>query len=1142
MQTTLLGFAIALILALLAALIGPYFVNWNDHRAFFEAKASQLVGLRVHVVGDIDASILPFPSVVLRGIAIGPEGRESRLRARSLRIELSLGALMRGEVRAVEMRLVKPDFDLGLDRQGRIDWPPVTLATETLSIERLSIEDGRARLSDAGSRTELVLEQLWFNGEVRSLRGPFRGKGEFVSGGGAYGYSVSAGRLGSDGIRLKVSLETAERPLTVEADGLLAFEDGSPRYEGALVLARPAGSVLASGQAVAQEPWRLSSKVKVVAQSALLDEILFQYGPEERATSLAGSGTFRFGERPLLEAVLSARQIDFDRLLATPEAPRRLPLAALRAFGDLVGGTLRPNWPANVSIRSDVATLGGAALHGLAARLRCDGKDWFLDHLQLRAPGSTQVSLQGRLYPVGAGLGFTGDAVVDAGDPKTLVAWLAGRPGAGGLIKPWHARGVVTLGADRIAVERLQTEIDRGAIEGRVSYRWSAGNRPARLDAELKAVELDLDAAFGFGETAFSGLGLERPREAALAVEIGVARIAGFEAQNVTARLMFDAGGVAIERLFVGDIGHASIEAEGRIHDESHAGDRITIDLDARRLDGVVALVGRIVPDLAEPLRRLARHQPSARLRAIVSRERDSAGAVTGRLDVTGRLGAIRVNVLANATGSPEQITVTNPRALAETDLRMGAQLDADSAAVLLELIGLGRVAIDDPRPARVVVSASGPITEALRFDGKLSAGPIEASGSGALHWSADRPAEIRIDRFAGSIGGHKVQGHVALRFAETPQIDGTIEAEMLDAPATLAALVGIPARRVEDAAHVAWSTEPFATDWPDMAGRIDIAAKRARIARGLAAENLRSVARFTRSEIVFEDIRADMGRGRLEGRLQLRGEATGLSARLQVGLSDADAGGLFGADVPQPIAGRLTLHAEAAGTGRSLAAFVGSLSGRGRVMLDQGRLGGLNPDVFETIVRATELGMPTDGQRLHTFATGVLDSGALPVEHAEASIGITGGMVHLPTAVVQAPAAELSATATLDLATGAVDALLTLTGRRTLANGARPEIRMALRGTLAAPQRHIDTAPLATWLALRAVEQQAEQLDAIERSTPQPPAAAPPAGPSAPDQVAPAEPAPPLPPALHVPPAPDPAALTPGGPFRSPALIGAQN
>jgi predicted lysophospholipase L1 biosynthesis ABC-type transport system permease subunit len=43
-QTTLLGFAIGLILALLAALVGPHFVDWNNHRAFFEAEASRLIG------------------------------------------------------------------------------------------------------------------------------------------------------------------------------------------------------------------------------------------------------------------------------------------------------------------------------------------------------------------------------------------------------------------------------------------------------------------------------------------------------------------------------------------------------------------------------------------------------------------------------------------------------------------------------------------------------------------------------------------------------------------------------------------------------------------------------------------------------------------------------------------------------------------------------------------------------------------------------------------------------------------------------------------------------------------------------------------------------------------------------------------
>ena len=98
-QTTLLGFAIGLILALLAALIGPHIVDWNNHRAFIESEASRLVGVPVRVGGDIDAALLPFPSVTLRDIAIGPEQRRtvrrSRCRARTRRT-FHRGAARRG--------------------------------------------------------------------------------------------------------------------------------------------------------------------------------------------------------------------------------------------------------------------------------------------------------------------------------------------------------------------------------------------------------------------------------------------------------------------------------------------------------------------------------------------------------------------------------------------------------------------------------------------------------------------------------------------------------------------------------------------------------------------------------------------------------------------------------------------------------------------------------------------------------------------------------------------------------------------------------------------------------------------------------------------------------------------------------------
>ena len=61
MQTTLLGLAIAFILALIAALIGPYFIDWNQFRPQFEAEASRVIGAPVRVTGTLEARLLPAP-------------------------------------------------------------------------------------------------------------------------------------------------------------------------------------------------------------------------------------------------------------------------------------------------------------------------------------------------------------------------------------------------------------------------------------------------------------------------------------------------------------------------------------------------------------------------------------------------------------------------------------------------------------------------------------------------------------------------------------------------------------------------------------------------------------------------------------------------------------------------------------------------------------------------------------------------------------------------------------------------------------------------------------------------------------------------------------------------------------------------
>ncbi|HVT54603.1 MAG TPA: AsmA family protein, partial [Xanthobacteraceae bacterium] len=116
MQHGLLGLALALIAAIVAALAAPLFVDWNAWRPEFEQRASVLLGTPVTIKGPIEASILPTPAFVMRDVTMGDAEHGTGLKAGQIRGILSLGALFRGAVEAEEIVLTRPKMRLTLGR------------------------------------------------------------------------------------------------------------------------------------------------------------------------------------------------------------------------------------------------------------------------------------------------------------------------------------------------------------------------------------------------------------------------------------------------------------------------------------------------------------------------------------------------------------------------------------------------------------------------------------------------------------------------------------------------------------------------------------------------------------------------------------------------------------------------------------------------------------------------------------------------------------------------------------------------------------------------------------------------------------------------------------------------------------------
>jgi large subunit ribosomal protein L24 len=1120
-QATLLGISVAIILALVAALVGPHFVDWTQYRARFESEATRLAGMPVRIAGPIDVSLLPTPTLMLGRVEFGgpaqPQGK-----ARELYAELALGALVKGEFRASELRVTGPEVSLGLAANGRIDWPAARMGfdPDQLQIEKVSFEDGRVVFSDGASGTRAALEGVWFKGDLRSLLGPVKGEGGFTSAGERYGYRISSGRRGDDGtMKLKLGLDPVNQPLAIEADGTLRFDDSSPHFDGMLTVSRPV--VAAAARGAVAVPWRASAKVKAEPARALFEQIEYTYGPEASAIRLTGTAEFRFGKNPRIDSLLSARQVDIDRALALPDGARRLPLASLKAFLEPFASSYRPTVPVRLGIGVDAVTLAGGTLQSLRGDLKLDGNGWDIETLEMRAPGFAQVRLSGRMAQTADGISFKGPANVEANEPRMFAAWLEGRSdalsGPSGVLR---VGGDLTVGAQEFAVERLKFEFDRKAVEGRFAYAGASGAKPPRLDAELKAAELDVDGMMAFGRAALDGTAIEWPREVSVAVDVARATLAGIDVRGVSGTFKLDPAGVTFDRVRIADLADASFSLNGRMEGALDAPrGTVTFDVDARGLDGTVAVLEKFLPQVAEPVRQASAKITPLKARATLAIEPVSSTNLRGdskvKLALEGTGGALRMKFNAEAAGDIAALTLP--------EFRLDGQIAATDGAALTSLLGFDRALNVDKRPGALNVAIRSAAGGDATLDARITAGGLSASAIGTARLfsasglsttldltlrSADAgplrrgvagapvtllpvalsaklnatAIDFALDGLNGSVGSTPVRGKLKLSLAPAKTIDGQIDLDFLDAGALIAAAAGMPKSARADAAK--WPSEPFVeSGLGDFSGRIQFNAKRASLTPTLSGQHLRGAVRFGSGEIAFEDIEGTLAGGRANGQLVLRRGPDGLATRMKFALAGADATAMLPSEGRPAVSGRLGLSAELEGNGLSPASLVGSLTGSGTIALEDAQIASLDPRAFSAAISAADRGMAIDTPRIRDIVATMLDGGALVVPRLDAAFAVNAGQARTGPVLIYAQGANLNLLANADLAESTFDARMTLFGPSVSegANTTRPEILVTLKGPLAAPKRTVDVAALSAWLMLRSVERQAKHIDAIE-------------------------------------------------------------
>ena len=1107
MNNTLTGLGLALVLALATALIGPWFVNWSAYRDDIAAQAGVLLGAPVRLAGTIDARLLPSPYLRFRGLSAG-DG-QTRVAVDEVEIDLAFAPLLRGEVRAERLKLVRPRVGVAIDAAGAVrtafSSPRGGSKAAGASFEKADIVDGTIVVSAPDG--PIVVERLSGLAESGALAGPYRFEGAAGPERGRTSVRLSTGSADAAGaVRFKIAATRDGRPETFEADGALTL-GARPFIDARFVLERPAAR---RGEVQGDGPWRVASEVKGDAARLRFENLDLAYGADDRALRLGGRGEATLGARRWFDLEIDARQVDLDRFLGEPRS--RVPAAVLAAALGRVPSEARPPFDGRLRIALKSLVLGGDVVRDVAADVETAAEGWRVASASAVLPGGSPTAASGALALAGGELGFAGKVDFATADLPNLRRWLSGGDAGGTApVRRVAVKGEVSARHGAVSIGNAEVAVDGARSTGRLAWRAAGPRDRGRLDAALVSERLDLDA-LGADRVIVGALS-DTTTDVGLTLQAKALTFAGVRMADVSIEGSLGAEGIDLKRFSIRDAGGATLSGSGRIAAGARGREgEVGFRVEAERLAPVLALARAVgaPPEALDALDARAGALAPVKLGMVV--EADAKGrrftasgdAAGGRLDA--RLSIPDLSAEAPADLDVRVVSADGRRLAAlagfevsplvttkggEIALRLSGALargmtgEGRFAALGLDLGARGTVALAPvtglSAQGKVVLKADD-LTVFAEAIGRLTPGAAPPAPAALAAKVAISAEGARIDELMGEVAGGPLRGRLTVPADPAAAIEGDITVDDFSAAAFAALALSPDALSPAQDRRSIWPSAPFGpAPLRGVLARLDVTAAKVSLGAGRTAADARFVLALRRNAAAIERFGGALDGGRLTGSMSVARSGDDATVSLALRIDRARAERLLG--LPReasPLIGDVDATLEAQGTGRTLAAIVGSLTGAGVVTLADGAIRRLDVAAIDRVEPQVEAGLALEAPRIAEAIARDLGAANLKLSRAVVPFTLSGGVLRSGAILAETPIARLGGGAAFDLRRPSLKAALTLQPNRPDA----PQIGVTFDGPVAAPKRGVDATALTGWLSVRAVERETRRIDAMEADT----------------------------------------------------------
>lgn len=1123
------------VVALFTALFAPFFLDWSSFRTEFENQASRILGKKVTVHGNVDARILPFPSVTMHDVRIGRDTDGTpQVQAAEFSMDMELAPFMSGEARIFDMRIVRPKARVRVLSDGTLDWTRsgrVDIPARNVVLEDVHITDAEIEFID--EQTGRTRRLTAFNADMAaaSLAGPWRADGTANLDGYDARFNFSSGEpdAATGSVPLRLRLWPDQQPVELQLDGALAVKEGRAGYQGAFNLVTLAEETEEEPVTPPPPGPRVRGRFELTNDRIRIPEYRLELGAADNPYVTTGEATLDTGDKPEFLLTGDGQQIDVNRLTQeetggkTARNPAVSAQRRLNALIRMAAAIPIPQVPGKASLRLPAIVLNDTTLRDIRLDLRPAGQGWAVDNVVATLPGRTRVEAKGNLQLVGKAA-FSGSMLLASNQPSGLADWLSGKVDPA--IRRLSSAGFsakVDLTTERQRFEELELAIGNATLTGNVE-RQSVPDQTPSLTVDLSGNEIDIDAMRALGSLLTGDDAGRDVLDHKLAGTLRADRFNAFGvvADKVDTTFSFADGALSLEKLTVGDLAGAEIAASGKLEGS----------LLAYSGGGTISLKSA---DLAPFLAMLRDHLP--RNPALV-RLADSAGwyaqtDLQAEIAVGGNVNGLAAHLTGVSNGSRVAGDIRLPNLLDLTGsdtFDVKATLENPNASTLFGQAGLDPLPFDVEGDGRVTLAATGNGDTPATIDLAYAAGETLMSAKGELsltdpgfgngkarisvtspdlepyllmtgiglpQFGAGLPAKLSADvaltpeaitvaGLDGTLAGNTLNGEIRLdRSTPAWAASGRLAVDTLDLAWLGEAIYG----PVTDAETGELSTKDFAL--PIFGGTdatLDVTAKSLRTDFTAPVTDFAGRITHRGGNLTIENLAGTWNDGKLGGRLMMsNGQGVGIfQTRLTLEGGDL-APVVWQSGNGAPVAtGGIGFDLVAEATAKSVADLLGSASGSGQVRLSDLTINGLNPALLQPLLeKADGIKGEVTAAKVQPLVAGLIHAGRTRIGDVAIPLTMTDGEARAQNIGAADGATKLNGALRLNFADQTVAGDIGLgfdAGDESLAGG-ESALKLIYSGDLAAPVKELDVGDMTNFLSMRAFEKERRRVETLQAS-----------------------------------------------------------